>query len=121
MTGYRPSILHSYKPSPSVQPIYVASNFLTIRSRLFSAFFVLNACRFPLITMICFLIFSKDKYRDEADELSSVTLCGRRSCSLTKQDETDRVELIAKPCLLGKCLSFPFSFLSQDDEILDET
>ena len=69
-------------------------------------FFVLKACRFPLITMICFLIFSKDKCRDEADELSSVTLCGLQSCSLSKQDETDRVELIAKPCLRGKCLSF---------------
>ena len=78
-----------------------------LRSRLFLAFFVLNACHFPLITMICFLIFSKDKCRDEADELSSVTLCGLQSCSLSKQDETDRVELIAKACLLGKCLSFP--------------
>ena len=76
-----------------------------LRSRLFSAFFVLNACHFPLITMICFLIFSKDKCRDE--ELSSVTLCGLQSCSLSKQDETDRVELIAKPCFLGKCLWFP--------------
>ena len=72
--------------------------------------------------MICFLIFSKDKCRDEADELSSVTLCGMRSCSLSKQDETDRVELIAKPCLRGKCLSFScFVLWSQEDEILDET
>ena len=68
----------------------------------------MNAYRFPLITnMICFLIFSKDKCCDEASELSSVTLCGLQSYSLTKQDETDRVELIAKHCLHSKCFSFP--------------
>ena len=54
--------------------------------------------------MICFLIFSKDKCCDEANELSSVTLRGLQSYS--KRDDTDRVELIAKYCLHSKCFSF---------------
>ena len=87
--------------------LFLISLLRHVRSRFFSAFFVLNACRFPLITMIYFLIFSEDKCCDEANKLSSVTLCGMQSYSLTKQHDTDRVELIAKHCLHSKCLSFP--------------
>ena len=86
--------------------LFLISLLRHVRSMLFSCF-CSECMSLPLITMIYFLIFSEDKCCDEANKLSSVTLCGMQSYSLTKQDDTDRVELIAKHCLHSKCLSFP--------------
>ncbi|XP_073239947.1 uncharacterized protein [Porites lutea] len=41
-------------------------------------------------------VLTKRKSCDKENELSSVTLCGLQSLSLTKEEETDRAELITK-------------------------
>ena len=78
-------------------------NFIIKKQAIFS----INTYCLPLNT-ICFLIFSKEKSCDKENELSSVTLCGLQSLSLTKEAETDRAELITKHYSHSKCL---FHFL----------
>ena len=75
------------------------------------AIFSINTYWLPLNT-ICFLIFSKKNYCDKENELSSVTLCGLQSLSLTKEEETHRAELITKHYTNSKCLSFPYFVLN---------
>lgn len=75
------------------------------------AIFSINTYCLSLNT-ICFLIFSKRKSCDKENELSSVTLCGLQSLSLTKEEETDRAELITKHYTHSKCLSFPYFVLN---------
>ena len=55
--------------------------------------------------MICFLIFSKDKSCDEVHRLPLVTSDCLSSLTLTKEEETDLAELIAKDCSYSKCFS----------------
>ena len=107
MTGYRPlKILVISTPMNQLSRVckifLLVINFIIKKQAIVST----NTYCLPLNT-ICFLIFSKKKSCDKENELSWVTLCGLQSLSLTKEEETDRAELITKHYSHSKCLSFP--------------
>ena len=85
-----------------LQDFLLLINFIIKKQAIFS----INTYCLPINT-IFFLIFSKKKSCDKENELSWVTLCGLQCLSLTKEEETDRAELLTKHYSHSKCLSFP--------------